>query len=254
METIEIYRKSAMIAEKFKENVEKELDYLQREVESVKTWQEYYKTAGLPGQASLYEQKAKNLRRKILLIKKGVPYPRISNDQMKVLNSIFNKCEPVEEFYFQSMPPEVVEAYLEAKEYKEAGIFDSIEVAYFDDDPIMIGKAKCEIAGVERRYLLARWGDGLKPWKWFEDHYLNEKRARIAPLRHTIHMLIASLFLIASYFLLPAPEAFGAIKPILLSLGVGFLAVSAWMLIARFKAQKSYSRLLSEPIPSPFAT
>ena len=107
METIEIYRKSAMIAEKFKENIEKELDYLQQEVESVKTWQEYYKTAGLSGQASLYEQKAKNLRRKILLIKKGIPYPRISNDQMEVLSSVFDKCEPVEEFSFHSMPPEV---------------------------------------------------------------------------------------------------------------------------------------------------
>ena len=254
METVEIYRKSAMIAEKFKENVEKELGYLQQEVESVKTWQEYYKTSGLPGQASLYEQKAKNLCRKILLIKKGVPYPKVSNDQMEVLASVFNKCEPVEEFSFQSMPPEVVEAYLEAKEYKEAGIFDSIEVAYYDDDPILIGKTKCEIAGVERRYLLARWGDGLKPWEWFMNHYRNEKRARIAPLRHTIHMLIASFFLIASYFLLPAPEAFDAVKPILLSLGVGLLAFSAWSLAGRYKAQKSYSRLLSEPIPSPFIT
>ena len=116
METVEIYRKSAMIAEKFKENVEKELDYLQQEVESVKTWQEYYKTAGLSGQASLYEQKAKNLRRKMLLIKKGVPYPEVSNDQMEVLASVFNKCELAEEFSFHSMPPEVVEAYLEEKE------------------------------------------------------------------------------------------------------------------------------------------
>src|SRR3989304_7224141 len=234
-----------MIAEKYKENIEKELGYLQQEIESVKTWQEYYKTAGLPGQASLYEQKAKNLRRKILLIKRGVPYPMVSNEQMKVLNSVFNKCELAEEFSFHSMPPEVVEAYLDAKEYKEVGIFDSIEIAYYDDDPIMFGKSICKSTGNELRRLIARWGDGLKPWKWFEDHYLNEKRARISPLRHTIHMLIASLFLIASYFLLPAPEAFDAVKPILLSLGVGFLAVSAWMLIARFKAQKSYSRLLS---------
>ena len=142
METVEIYRKSAMIAEKFKENVEKELDYLQQEVESVKTWQEYYKTAGLSGQASLYEQKAKNLRKKILLIKKGVPYPRVSNDQMEVLASVFNKCEPVEEFSFQSMPSEVVTAYLEVKEYKEAGVFDSIEVVYYEADPILIGKTK----------------------------------------------------------------------------------------------------------------
>jgi len=253
METIEIYKKEGMGRTK-KECEEKELLRTQQEIESLKQWQEYYKSSGLLGQAALFEDKARNLRRKILLIEKGVPYPTISREQLAVLNSVFNLCVPAEEFSAQSMPPDVVKSYLEAKEYKGVGIFESIKVAYYDDDPILIGKSVNEKTGLVRHYLLARWGDGLKPWEWFMNHYRNEKRARIAPLRHTIHMLIASLFLIASYFLLPAPEAFDAVKPFLLSLGVGFLAVSAWTLIARFKAQKSYSRLLSEPIPSPFAT
>ncbi len=252
METVEIYRKSAMIAEKFKENIEKELDYLQQEVESVKTWQEYYKTAGLQGQASLFEQKAKNLRRKILLIKRGVPYPRISNDQMEVLDSVFNRCEPVEEFSFHAMPPEVVDAYLDAKEYREAGIFDSIEVAYHDDDPIMFGKSICKSTGNELRRLIARWGDGLKPWEWFVNHYLNEKRKRISSLRYPIALIIASIVLLVSDYLLPKSDVYNTPKSIMLSTIAVVIAISAGSLIARIRAKKSYSRLLSEPIPSPF--
>lgn len=252
MDTVEIYRKSTMIAEKFKENVEKELNLLQQEIESLKQWQEFYKTSGLFGQATLFEQKEINLRRKKLLIEKGIPYPIITKEQLEVLTSIFNRCVPAEEFSFQSMPPEVVEAYLDAKEYKEVGVFDSIEIAYYDDDPIMFGKSICKSTGNELRRLIARWGDGLKPWEWFVSHYLNKKRSRIPSLRHHIAMLITPVILLTLYFLLPASDIFNAVKSLLLSLGVGFLAVSAWSLIVRFKAQKSYSSLLSEPIPSPF--
>lgn len=252
MDTVEIYRKSSMIAEKFKENVEKELNLLQQEIESLKQWKEFYKTSGLPGQAALFKEEEKNLRCKKLLIEKGIPYPIITKEQLEVLTSVFNRCVPAEEFAAQTIPPEVVATFLEAKEYKETGIFGSIEIAYYDDDPILIGKTSCKMTGYERCYLLARWGDGLKPWEWFVNHYLNEKRARITSLRHPITMLITSTILLTLYFLLPASDIFNAVKSFLLSLGVGFLAVSAWSHIKRFKAQKSYSRLLSEPIPSPF--
>ena len=248
MDTIEIYRKSTMIAEKFKEGVEKELSCLQREIEPFKQWQEYYKGAGLHGQASLCEQKAKNLRRKILLIKKGVPYPKVSNDQMEVLNSVFNRCVPAEEFSFQSMPPEVVAAYLEAKEYKEVGIFDSIEVAYYDDDPIMFGKSICKSTGNELRRLIARWGDGLKPWEWFENHFVNEYRVLVPSLRIITALIIASVILLAAYFMLPILDI---IRPFLSTIGVLCLAVSAGALIMRVRNKKYNSHLLKS-IPSPF--
>src|SRR3989344_6061989 len=108
METIEIYRKSAMIAEKFKENVEKELDYLQQEIASLKYWREYYESAGLQGQAMLFEQKEVNLHRKKLLITRGIPYQRITEEQWEVLCGVFDRCVPAEEFSSQSMPSEVV--------------------------------------------------------------------------------------------------------------------------------------------------
>ena len=249
METVEIYRKSAMIAEKFKENVEKELDYLQQEMEPLKQWHEYYESVGLQGQAILFAQKEMNLRRKELLIKRGIPYPIITEEQCAVLSSVFNRCVPAEGFSAQAMPPEVVTAYLEAKEYREAGIFDSIEVAYYDDDPILIGKAKCEIAGVERRYLLARWGDGLKPWEWFINHY----KSHIPSLNSAVIMAIVSIISAAAYFLLPVllPE-YKSFQSLAFLVSIVCFGFFVGLFAARRKIKKSYSRFVNTP--SPFAT
>lgn len=251
METIEIYRKQVEITRAKNENIERELDRLEQEIESLKSWQEYYKGTGLHGQAALFEEKEKNLRRTKLLIKKGIPYPIITKEQLEVLTSVFNRCVPAEEFSFQSMPPEVVEAYLDAKEYKEVGVFDSIEIAYYDDDPIMFGKSICKSTGNELRRLIVRWGDGLKPWEWFVNHYLNKKRARIPSLRLPATLLIISAVLLTSCFLLPVP---GILKSFLATIGVACIAVSAGSLIERFKIKKSYARSLRKPIPSPFIT
>ncbi|KKR09650.1 MAG: hypothetical protein UT37_C0014G0009 [Parcubacteria group bacterium GW2011_GWA2_39_18] len=249
METVEIYRKSAMIAEKFKENVEKELGYLQQEMESLKQWREYYESAGLQGQAILFAQKEMNLRRKQLLIKRGIPYPIITEEQWEVLCSVFDRRVPAEEFSSQSMPSEVVTAYLEAKEYKEAGIFDSIDVAYYEDDLILIGKTKCVIAGVERRYLLARWGDGLKPWEWF----INHCKSRVPSLSSAITLVIASIISAAAYLLLPVllPE-YKSFQSLAFFASIVCFGFFVGLFAVRRKIKKSYSCFINTP--SPFAT
>ena len=248
METIEIYKKSGKTATVDGQAGEY-LDGLKQEIESLQQWQEYYKSSGLDGQANLFERKAAYFRKKKLLTERGFPYPKISNEQLEVLNSVFNRCVPAEEFSAQSMPSDVVAAYIEAKEYKEVGVFDAINVMYYDGDPILIA-SKCGQNDEEQHYLLARWGDGLKPWEWFMGHYLNQKRANIPSLRLRLGVVIASIILIASYFLFSIDSASGAF---FLGLGIMCFAVSVGFLVARSKAQKSYSRLLNEPAPSPFA-
>jgi len=65
-----------------------------------------------------------------------------------------------------------------------------------------------------------------------------------------------SILLIASYFVLPEVADLGidgTFRSFLLGLGIMCFAVSVGFLVARSKAQKSYSRLLNEPAPSPFA-
>src|SRR3990170_3952834 len=106
METIEIYKKSGKTATADGEF----LDSLKQEIESLQQWQEYYKSSGLDGQAKLFERKAAYFRKKKLLTERGFPYPKISNEQLEVLNSVFNRCVPAEEFSSQSMPSDVVAA------------------------------------------------------------------------------------------------------------------------------------------------
>src|SRR3990167_4980315 len=103
MKTIEIYMKETATKAK-KEDVEKELNYIQQEIEALKQWRECYESAGLRGQAGLVEQREMNLRRKELLIKRGIPYPIITEEQWAVLSSVFDRCVPAEEFASQSMP------------------------------------------------------------------------------------------------------------------------------------------------------
>lgn len=109
---------------------------------------------GLDGQKKLVENSGTGT--KILL-----PYQEMATNERHVYELLFPQKTTVEVYESGPIPLRVLQVIAFAKD-----LFDKLEVwcpsTRAKDDPILVGRKGDQWSG--KRYLLARWGDALKPF------------------------------------------------------------------------------------------
>lgn len=92
---------------------------------------------------------------------KRLPYPKMTKEQRVVLRAIFPKETHIAKYKDQTIPLRVLQIASHAKD-----LFDDIYVWHPENadvkDPYLIAKNGGSLSG--EFYLLARWGEELKPW------------------------------------------------------------------------------------------
>ncbi len=169
---VEIYREEEIsVADEAKDmsidgiETQTELVYI-REIKSVAEKLGY---AGQKGEAERFE---KRLIAKYNRITKGIPYPRLTSDQWKVIRAYFNEEQKITCYAREIMPLLVLREVVNAE---SAEIFDKIMVFYHRDpntDPLICGL----VDGDDEKewYPIARFGDALQKWEWFKSYYTEE--------------------------------------------------------------------------------
>ena len=114
-----------------------------------------------------------------------VPYPKMSKEQKVVLKALFPKSTELPKYSDQAIPLRVLQVAAHAKD-----LFDCLLVWHPENadekDPYLIGRNGTEY-GSNELYMLARWGDELKPWGEMVDKAANIIRgSRLMCLRKAL--------------------------------------------------------------------
>lgn len=114
---------------------------------------------GLSGQVKVLTQEEKAIEHR-----RSTPpqYRPLTDQQKTILFHYFNVGVDVRYYEAEAIPGPVVDIYKGANYFKTVDVRTHREVRF---DPILVGE------GLSGSFLLARWGDALKPWQWFLRRY-----------------------------------------------------------------------------------
>lgn len=162
---VEIYRKEKIDVLTKKEEELSVVLGAQVELERLREAKNRAVNLGYTGQVRAITQMESRLLAKIARVKiSDIPYPKLTPGQWEVLCGYFNRNTDIHAYDMEVIPPLVL---MEVERAHTLGVFDRIRVCYHWDpkaDPLICGCINDEL------YLIARFGDALQPWKWFQEY------------------------------------------------------------------------------------
>lgn len=245
---VEIYRKEeGLIA--VKEELSTEVLEAQVELERLRETKERAERLKYWGQVRAIDNIESRLLAKVARAKiRDIPYPKLILKQWEILRQYFNRDTDISKYGMDVIPPLVLR---EVEEAHKLGVFDRITVYYHQDpkkDPLICGCVNegDDVGDVPR--LIARFGDALQPWEWFQE-YCYKRTANIVGAVFMGVLTWAVIFTFSIVAMADTPSVSGKllIQCLVLSVTSGALSGTLFQYISNWRRRK---KIFS--IPSPF--